>query len=417
MDILTIRGGNKLEGRIKVSGAKNSALPVLAATLLPEGVCKVENVPALKDITTMCEVLKDLGAKIDKEDNTISVDSTNILVEEPRYELVRAMRASFLVMGPLLARNGRVKISLPGGCAIGSRPIDLHLKGFAALGATVDVDYGAVEARISGRLKGDRIYLDFPSVGATENIMMAAVTAKGTTIIENAAQEPEIVDLANILNTMGGKVRGAGTTVLRIDGVDSVHPTSHMVIPDRIEACTYMAAVAVTKGDLIIDNVLSEHMKPIIAKLRESGVYIEEGESAVRVVCDSRPKGVDVKTMPYPGFPTDIQAQFMALMCTCEGTSIITETVFENRFMHVSELCRMGANIRIDGRSALIQGQERLSAANVKCTDLRAGAALVIAAMGADGESKLTDIYHIDRGYEGIEEKLRGCGANIIRTR
>ena len=416
MDILTIRGGNKLEGRIKVSGAKNSALPVLAATLLPEGVCKVENVPALKDITTMCEVLKDLGAKIDKDDNTISVDSTNILVEEPRYELVRAMRASFLVMGPLLARNGRVKISLPGGCAIGSRPIDLHLKGFAALGATVDVDYGAVEARISGRLKGDRIYLDFPSVGATENIMMAAVTAKGTTIIENAAQEPEIVDLANILNTMGGKVRGAGTTVLRIDGVDSVHPTSHMVIPDRIEACTYMAAVAVTKGDLIIDNVLSEHMKPIIAKLRESGVYIEEGESAVRVVCDSRPKGVDVKTMPYPGFPTDIQAQFMALMCTCEGTSIMTETVFENRFMHVSELCRMGANIRIDGRSALIQGQERLSAANVKCTDLRAGAALVIAAMGADGESKLTDIYHIDRGYERIEDKLRGCGADIIRT-
>ncbi len=415
VEAILVNGKKRLTGRIRVSGAKNSSLPVLAATLLAPGLSQVENVPKLKDLDTMSAVLSELGAKVVRDRSCIKVDASRLNGFEPDYELVRAMRASVLVMGPLLSRMGRVKISLPGGCAIGSRPIDLHLKGFAALGASIDMEHGAVEAKVNDVLRGDRIYLDFPSVGATENIMMAAVMARGTTIIENAAQEPEIVDLANILNTMGGKVRGAGTTVLRITGVDDLRPTSHMVIPDRVEAGTYMAAAAITQGDLIIDNVLSEHLKPMVAKLRESGVHIEENENSIRVACDRRPVGVDVKTMPYPGFPTDLQAQFMAFMTLCEGSSLITETVFENRFMHVSELCRMGANIRIDGRTALVQGQSELFGTNVRCTDLRAGAALVISALAAEGDTYIYDICHIDRGYEGIERKLAACGADIKR--
>jgi len=416
VEAILVKGKKRLTGRIRVSGAKNSSLPVLAATLLAPGLSQVENVPKLRDIDTMSDVLAQIGAKVSRNSSFINVDASNLNGFEPDYDLVRSMRASVLVMGPLLSRMGKIKISLPGGCAIGSRPIDLHLKGFAALGASIDLEHGAVEATVNDVLKGDRIYLDFPSVGATENIMMAAVTAKGTTIIENAAQEPEIVDLANILNAMGGKVRGAGTTVLRITGVEDLRPTSHMVIPDRVEAGTYMAAAAITKGDLIIENVLSEHLKPMVAKLKEAGVYIEESENSIRVVCDRRPVGVDVKTMPYPGFPTDLQAQFMAFMTLCEGSSLITETVFENRFMHVSELCRMGANIRIDGRTALIQGQKELFGTNVKCTDLRAGAALVISALAAEGNTYINDICHIDRGYENIEQKLSACGADIKRV-
>ena len=332
------------------------------------------------------------------------------------YDLVRAMRASFLVMGPLLARMGCARIALPGGCAIGSRPIDLHLKGFAALGAEIEIGYGQIEAR-ADRLEGARVYLDFPSVGATENIMMAAVLASGTTMIENAAQEPEIVDLANFLNSMGAHVRGAGTTVLRIEGVPELEPTTYMVVPDRIEAGTFMIAPAIAGGSLVIENVVSEHLKPITAKLRECGVTVNENDDgSMFVERNGRPRGVDIKTMPYPGFPTDLQAQFMALMTTCSGSSVITETVFENRFMHVAELMRMGAGIKIDGRSAIVEGQNKLLGAQVKCTDLRAGAALVLAGLAAEGQTEVSDIYHVDRGYENFHSKLASVGADIVRV-
>ncbi|HNZ08981.1 MAG TPA: UDP-N-acetylglucosamine 1-carboxyvinyltransferase [Bacillota bacterium] len=415
MNTLVVEGGRKISGTVRVGGAKNSSLPLIAAALLTAGTSTIEDVPRLKDIETMRGVVEALGARVIMEDNVMTVDSSSLNGNEPPYDLVRAMRASFLVMGPLLARMGSAHIFQPGGCAIGARPIDLHLKGFAALGAEIDMSGGVVKAKVSGRLKGERVYLDFPSVGATENIMMAAATAEGRTLIENAAREPEIVDLANFLNKMGAKVRGAGTPMLRIDGVDTLVPSSHTVIPDRIEAGTFMIIAAGTQGSLYIDNVVGEHVKPLEAKLSEAGAHVETFEGAMRVSADKRLKAVDVTTMPYPGFPTDMQAQLMAVLCTSEGTSQVTENVFENRFMHAPELSRMGANIKISGRTAIIEGVPTLTGAQVNATDLRASAALVTAALTAEGETHIHNISHLDRGYENFEGRLAKCGARMRR--
>ncbi len=415
LSTLIVEGGRRMEGSVRVGGAKNSSLPLIAAALLPNGVSVIEDVPRLKDIETMRGVIEALGARIIMDGNVMSVDSSGINGNEPPYEMVRSMRASFLVMGPLLARMGSAHIFQPGGCAIGARPIDLHLKGFAALGASVDMSGGVVKASVAGRLKGERVYLDFPSVGATENIMMAAATADGRTLIENAAREPEIVDLANFLNKMGGKVRGAGTPVIRIDGVENLAPTSHTVIPDRIEAGTFMIIAATTQGSLYIDNVVSEHLKPLEAKLIEAGAHIENFEGAIKVSADKRLKAVDITTMPYPGFPTDMQAQLMALLCTADGTSQVTENVFENRFMHAPELSRMGANVKITGRTAIVEGVPKLTGAHVNATDLRASASLVTAALVAEGETHIHNISHLDRGYENFEGRLAKCGARMRR--
>lgn len=404
-----------LKGSVKISGAKNSTLPIIAASLLSSEVCTLEDIPALDDVDVISEVLASLGIDINRvSKNSLEINSSRIANIEAPYELMRKMRASFLVMGPLLARMGRARVSLPGGCAIGTRPIDLHLKGFKALGAKIDVGHGYVEAS-ADRLIGDKIYLDFPSVGATENIMMAATLAEGETIIENAAMEPEIVDLANYLNKMGADIKGAGTNNIKIKGVKELGKVRHSVIPDRIEAGTYMVAAAITGGDVLIENVIPSHVKPIIAKLMEAGVKVEEGEDNVRVIANNGIKAVDVKTLPYPGFPTDMQSQFMALMSIAEGTSVMIETVFENRYMHVDELKRMGADIKIDGRSAIIQGTNRMMGAPVKATDLRAGAALILAGLVSEGATEISDIYHIDRGYTDIEQKLANLGAKIYR--
>lgn len=419
MEKLIIHGGHPLKGRVKISGAKNAVLPIIAATLLGQDVPSLlDQVPSLDDVHTISEVLDTLGVKtkFDDEKNTLLVDSTEIKSCEAPYDLVRKMRASFLIMGPLLARCGHAKISLPGGCAIGTRPIDLHLKGFEALGAKIDIGHGYIEATTPEGLKGARIYLDFPSVGATENIIMAASMAEGQTILENPAQEPEIVDLANYLNVMGAKIRGAGTNVIKIDGVKKLKGRDYTIIPDRIEAGTYMVAAAMTRGDVYIENAISEHLKPVIAKLKEAGVTIEEDVEGIRVSCDVRPKSVDIKTMPYPGFPTDMQAQFMALMAVSEGTGCVTETVFENRFMHVDELKRMGANIKIDGRTSVVEGVDTLTGCQVKATDLRAGAAMVLAGLVAEGETQVGYIHHIDRGYDHLVSKLVGLGADICRV-
>ena len=419
MEKLIINGGKPLRGRVKISGAKNAVLPIIAAALLGQDVpSKLEEVPALDDVHTLSAVLEQLGVRVefDADKNTLLVDSSNITSCEAPYDLVRKMRASFLIIGPLLARCGRAKISLPGGCAIGTRPIDLHLKGFEALGARIDIGHGYIEATAPEGLKGARIYLDFPSVGATENIMMAASMAEGTTIIENPAQEPEIIDLANYLNVMGARVRGAGTNVIKIEGVKSLTGRNYTIIPDRIEAGTYMVAAAMTKGDVYIENAISEHLKPVIAKLKEAGVTIEENIDGIRVVCDRRTKAVDIKTLPYPGFPTDMQAQFMALLAVSEGMGRVTETVFENRFMHVDELKRMGANIRIDGRTSTVEGVDSLHGCAVKATDLRAGAAMVLAGLVADGETRIGYIHHIDRGYDNLVSKLVMLGADIRRA-
>jgi UDP-N-acetylglucosamine 1-carboxyvinyltransferase len=419
MEKLIIHGGRHLQGRVKISGAKNAVLPIIAATLLGQDQpSRLDEVPALEDVRTITEVLEKLGvtASFDEDKSTLLVDSSVIASCEAPYDLVRKMRASFLIMGPLLARCGRAKISLPGGCAIGTRPIDLHLKGFEALGAHIDIGHGFIEASAPEGLKGARIYLDFPSVGATENIMMAASMAEGQTILENPAQEPEIVDLANYLNMMGARVRGAGTNVIKIDGVDKLTGRDYTIIPDRIEAGTYMVAAAMTQGDVYIENAISEHLKPVIAKLKEAGVSIEEDVAGIRVHCDGRTKAVDIKTMPYPGFPTDMQAQFMAMMAVSEGTGFVTETVFENRFMHVDELKRMGANIKIDGRTSVVEGVPQLTGCQVKATDLRAGAAMVLAGLVADGETQVGYIHHIDRGYDHLVQKLVGLGADICRT-
>lgn len=402
-----------LTGTIRVDGSKNAILPILAATLLSEEECIIHDIPKLKDVEIMCKLLKVLGADIEEiESNTLKITVKNISTCEAPYELISKMRASFLVMGPLLARCGSSKIYMPGGCAIGTRPIDLHLKGFKALGADIKSENGYVKAK-TDKLTGNYIYLDFPSVGATENLIMAAVLAEGETIIENAAEEPEIVDLANFINSMGGNIIGVGTKTIRIKGVKKLHKTEHTVIPDRIEAGTYMVAAAATGGDLLIDNIVSSHLQPIIAKLNETGAHIEEYEDKIRVVSNGIIKPVDIKTLPYPGFPTDMQAQFMALLSIADGTSIIHETIFENRFMHANELMRMGVNAKIEGSSAVLTGKSELTGAKVKATDLRAGAALIIAGLIAEGETEITDVYHIERGYANIIDKLRNVGAKI----
>ncbi|MGI6092374.1 MAG: UDP-N-acetylglucosamine 1-carboxyvinyltransferase [Veillonellaceae bacterium] len=417
MEKLIIHGGNRLTGTVKISGAKNAVLPLIAAGLLGTTPSTLDEVPDLEDVRTFSEVLAHLGvaAKHDPDKKTLEIDSTNITSHEAPYEFVRKMRASFLVMGPLLARVGKAKISLPGGCAIGTRPIDLHLKGFEALGAEIEIGHGYIEATAPRGLTGARIYLDFPSVGATENIMMAACMAKGQTILENPAHEPEIVDLANYLNVMGARIRGAGTNVIKIEGVSELKGRNYTVIPDRIEAGTYMVAAAMTGGDVWIENALTEHLKPVVAKLKEAGANIEEDINGVRVWGDGKIKAVDIKTLPYPGFPTDMQAQFMAMMTVAHGTSIVSETVFENRFMHVDELKRMGACIKIEGRSAVVEGVPKLTGCPVKATDLRAGAAMVLAGLVAEGKTEIGYIHHIDRGYDKLVEKLRGIGAEIDR--
>ncbi len=414
---ILVQKSGPLMGSVKVSGAKNSVLPIIAASLLSQGKCELEDIPGLKDVDVICEVLASLGADIKKKNKNgiIEINSSKIDNHEAPYELIRKMRASFLVLGPLLARMGKARISLPGGCAIGTRPIDLHLKGFQALGARIDVGHGYVEATAE-KLIGDKIYLDFPSVGATENIMMAATMAEGITVLENAAEEPEIVDLANFLNGMGAKIKGAGTDTIKIQGVKELGGTKHTVIPDRIEAGTFMVASAMTGGDVTINNALTDHLKPIIAKLKECGVEIEEKGDSIRVNARNGICPTDLKTLPYPGFPTDMQAQFMSLLSVAQGTSVVIETVFENRFMHVGELKRMGANIKIEGRSAVIEGVNSLQGAQVKATDLRAGAALILAGMVAEGTTEISDIYHVDRGYVEIENKLNALGANISRV-
>ena len=419
MEQLVIHGGHPLRGRVKIGGAKNAVLPIIAAALLgSRGVSVLDDVPALEDVYTISSVLRSLGVKADyaAKEHRLTIDASQIATVSAPYELVRKMRASFLIMGPLLAREGRAEISLPGGCAIGTRPIDLHLKGFEALGAQIDITQGAIHASAPKGLKGARIYFDFPSVGATENVMMAASCAEGQTILENPALEPEIVDLANYLNVMGAHIRGAGTNRIKIDGVPGLLAADYTIIPDRIEAGTYMVAAAMTGGDVFIENAISEHLKPVVAKLQEAGAEIEEDIAGIRVRADGRMKAIDLKTMPYPGFPTDMQAQFMALLAVAEGTSVVTETVFENRFMHVEELQRMGAQIRVDGRTATVEGGHTLTGAAVRATDLRAGAAMVLAGLVADGETRVGYIHHIDRGYDDLVAKLVALGADIRRT-
>lgn len=416
LDKIIVTGGKALKGKITLSGAKNAVLPIIIASLLSEGRCRIQDVPHLADVATICDVLRELGAEVktDPHNGTVEINSESLNSFEAPYDYVRKMRASVLVMGPLLARLGKAKVSLPGGCAIGTRPIDLHLKGLEALGARIRMEHGYILAETPG-LKGTRIYLDFPSVGATEHIIMAAVLAEGTTIIENAAEEPEIVDLANFINSMGGNIKGAGTKVIKIEGVEGLGSTTHTIIPDRIEAGSFLVAGAITGGDLLLENVIIDHLKPVVAKLIEAGIVVREEENGIRLISSGQYNAVDIKTLPYPGFPTDMQAQFMALLSLAQGTSIITETVFENRFMHAEELCRLGANIKIEGRSAVVEGCARLQGAQVKATDLRAGAALIIAGLVAQGETVITNTYHIDRGYDNIVEKLRRVGANISR--
>lgn len=410
-----IEGGATLKGTVTVSGAKNAVLPVIAATLLTGEPCELHDIPQLADVEVINDVLGYLGAKVTCADNKLHIDAADLNGLEAPYDSMRKMRASILLMGPLLTRKGRAKMSLPGGCAIGSRPIDLHLKGLEALGAKITIGHGYIEVEAK-RLSGNRVYLDFPSVGATENIMMAASMAQGTSYIENAAEEPEIVDLANCLNSMGARIKGAGTKVIRVDGVDSLHGTRHTVIPDRVEAGSYMVAAAATHGNVLINNVIADHLKGVIAKLKETGAQVIEEDEGIRVIGADEIIPVDIITLPYPGFPTDIQAQMMTLMTVCRGTSVITETVFENRFMHADELKRMSADIKIEGHSAIVKGVPRLTGAEVKATDLRAGAALVIAGLMAEGTTSIGSIYHLDRGYEKLQEKFQGLGARISRV-
>ena len=416
MEKLIIKGGRPLHGHVRVSSAKNAVLPIIVATLLPDSPSTIIDAPHLEDVETICSVIESLGGNILLRDNAMIFDTTTVDKTEASYELMSRMRASFLIMGPLLAKKRHAKIALPGGCMIGSRPIDLHLKAFEAMGAKVTVGNGYVEASVPEGLKGATIYLDFPSVGATENILMAAAVADGKTVIENAAEEPEIVDLVTFLNSMGANIKGAGTNVIRVEGVKHLYGASHTVIPDRIEAGTLIIAAAMAGGDVVVDNVLSEHLKPLLAKLGEAGVKVIKDIDSVRVISDGHIHSTDIKTLPYPGFPTDLQAQFMAMRTIGDGTSTVTETVFENRFMHVGELRRMGANIEVEGRKAIVHGVPFLQGAFVRATDLRAGAALVLAGLAAHGVTEVGDLRHIDRGYDHLVEKLRGLGADIIRV-
>ncbi|HZK02067.1 MAG TPA: UDP-N-acetylglucosamine 1-carboxyvinyltransferase [Anaerovoracaceae bacterium] len=414
-----VKKNGPLHGEVEISGSKNAVLPIMAAALLAEGECEILEAPALRDVDVMCKLLRSIGSLVteDYDNGCIKILTEKIIQEHAPYELVKRMRASILAMGPLLARTGKAKIAMPGGCAIGARPIDLHLKGFQALGAEIEQGHGYVEAKAK-KLIGGKVYLDFPSVGATENIMMAAALAEGHTVIENAAEEPEIVDLANFLNKMGAKVKGAGTDTIRIEGVPTLNGTRHTVIPDRIETGTFMVAAAITKGDILIKNVVPDHVKPVIAKLLECGVSIEDSDEGMRVRGDLQPLiSTDIKTMPYPGFPTDMQPQFMALLTTVDGPSVVVETVFENRFMHVGELNRMGADIKIEGRSAIIQGNKVLQGAQVICTDLRAGASMMLAGIMAEGITEISEIYHLERGYASFADKFKKLGAKIVKKK
>ncbi|HIB1862588.1 TPA: UDP-N-acetylglucosamine 1-carboxyvinyltransferase [Enterococcus faecalis] len=419
MEQIIVHGGNtKLEGTVKIEGAKNAVLPILAATLLAEeGVTTLKNVPILSDVFTMNQVIKHLNVAIDFDEdaNEVTIDATQPLGIEANYEYVSKMRASIVVMGPLLARNGHAIVAMPGGCAIGKRPIDLHLKGFQALGAKIIQKNGYIEA-IADELIGNTIYLDFPSVGATQNIMMAAVRAKGTTIIENVAREPEIVDLANILNKMGANVIGAGTETMRIEGVDKLHAVEHSIVQDRIEAGTFMVAAAMTEGNVLIEEAISEHNRPLISKLTEMGAIIEEEENGIRVIGPKHLKPTDVKTMPHPGFPTDMQAQMTAIQMFAEGTSIVTETVFENRYQHLEEMRRMNADLKIDGNIAVINGGNELQGAAVEATDLRAAAALILVGLRANGITRVSNLKYLDRGYYEFHKKLQKLGANVERV-
>ncbi|EVD93280.1 UDP-N-acetylglucosamine 1-carboxyvinyltransferase 1 [Staphylococcus aureus LAMC6065] len=418
MDKIVIKGGNKLTGEVKVEGAKNAVLPILTASLLAsDKPSKLVNVPALSDVETINNVLTTLNADVTykKDENAVVVDATKTLNEEAPYEYVSKMRASILVMGPLLARLGHAIVALPGGCAIGSRPIEQHIKGFEALGAEIHLENGNIYANAKDGLKGTSIHLDFPSVGATQNIIMAASLAKGKTLIENAAKEPEIVDLANYINEMGGRITGAGTDTITINGVESLHGVEHAIIPDRIEAGTLLIAGAITRGDIFVRGAIKEHMASLVYKLEEMGVELDYQEDGIRVRAEGELQPVDIKTLPHPGFPTDMQSQMMALLLTANGHKVVTETVFENRFMHVAEFKRMNANINVEGRSAKLEGKSQLQGAQVKATDLRAAAALILAGLVADGKTSVTELTHLDRGYVDLHGKLKQLGADIER--
>ncbi|MFZ3121759.1 MAG: UDP-N-acetylglucosamine 1-carboxyvinyltransferase [Thermodesulfovibrionales bacterium] len=416
MDKLIIKGGKRLKGEVEISGAKNAALPVIAATLLAPGEHTISRVPDLRDIKTIGRLLENMGAEFHYEPHKAVIVTDKVKNLEAPYELVKEMRASVLVLGPMLARFGRAKVSLPGGCAIGARPINLHLMGLEKMGAKIELESGYVMASAK-RLKGAVIYFDISTVTGTENLMMAASLAKGVTVLENAAREPEVVDLANALTAMGAKIKGAGESIIEIEGVDELMPLTHKVIPDRIETGTFMAIAGITGGDITIRGCMPEHVQAFLIKLKAAGLKVEEAADGVRAVGPARLKAVDIKTAPYPGFPTDMQAQFMALMSKAQGASIITETIFENRFMHIAELRRMGADISFKGSTATVRGVRKLKGANVMATDLRASASLVVAALGAEGETTIHRVYHLDRGYEKIEEKLTMLGVDVRREK
>jgi UDP-N-acetylglucosamine 1-carboxyvinyltransferase len=416
VDKLIINGGKKLSGEVTVSGSKNASLPIFVATLLSSGLNEISNVPFLRDINTTIKVLETLGARVEGNGNVVRIDTSSVNNHEATYELVKTMRASVLVLGPLLARFGKARVSLPGGCAIGARPINLHLKGLAAMGADITLAHGYVEAKAK-RLKGATINFDISTVGGTEHLMMTAATAKGDTILENAAREPEIVDLASMLIRMGARIEGAGTDTIRIAGVKELEPVSYRVMPDRIEAGTFMIASAITGGDIKISGMQLEHLDALVFKLQDAGVEITNKDNVVRVKGPKKIRGVNIKTRPYPGFPTDMQAQFMALMCVADGASVISENIFENRFMHVSELLRFGADIIVEGNAATVKGVKKLSGAPVMATDLRASASLILAGLAADATTEISRIYHLDRGYEAIEKKLAALGADIVRVK
>jgi UDP-N-acetylglucosamine 1-carboxyvinyltransferase len=416
LDKLVIHGGKRLKGNVEISGAKNAALPIIAASLLASGSSTVSRLPNLRDVFTTGQLLRHLGSEFHYEDKKALINTERVRIFEAPYELVRTMRASVLVLGPLLAKFGKAKVSLPGGCAIGARPINLHLMGLQKMGAKIELESGYVVAKAK-RLKGASIYLDIPTVTGTETLMMAASLAKGRTLVENAAREPEVVDLADALISMGAKIKGAGEGVIEIEGVDSLKPLNYSIIPDRIEAGTFITFAGITGGDIIMKGCRPEHLDAIMIKLKEAGMLFEHVSEGIRVIGLSRPRASDIKTMPYPGFPTDMQAQFMALMSIAEGTSIIKETIFENRFMHVAELIRMGANITVEGSTATVKGVQRLKGAPLMATDLRASASLIVAALAAEGETTIYRIYHLERGYEKMEEKLLRLGADIRRVK
>jgi UDP-N-acetylglucosamine 1-carboxyvinyltransferase len=415
VDRIVIRGGHRLKGEVRISGAKNAALPILASSLLARGTCTFKNVPLLNDVSTMRRLLAGFGATVEG-DRTLRVCTDGVASFDAPYELVKTMRASVLALGPLVARHGRARVSLPGGCAIGARPIDQHLKGLEAMGAKITLEHGYVLAR-ARRLHGAAIVCDIPTVTGTENLLMAASLARGRTRIENAAREPEVEELARVLNKMGARVEGAGTSVITVEGVDELQPIEHAIMPDRIEAGTFLVAAAITRGDVLVRDVVPEHLDAIVAKLRTAGAEIVPEEHGLRVRGKAEIQPVDITTQPYPGFPTDMQAQFMVLAARARGQSVITETIFENRYMHVQELARMGADIVVDGRTSVIRGSTKLSGAKVMATDLRASASLILAGLVAEGVTEVLRVYHLDRGYERIERKLRGLGADVKRVK